>query len=405
MSDLDRVVIVGASLAGVSAAQTFRRSGFDGELIFVGAEPDKAYDRPPLSKQYLAGKFDVEKLTLRAVQDDATLAATWHLGRSATGLDLNERVVAVGDDRIGFDGLVIATGARLRPLGDHRFEGPIHGIRTLADADRLKPVLAGDALSVVVVGFGFIGAEVAATARELGHDVTIVEAAEVPLARVLDPATGSAVAELHRSHGCDVRLGTGVDDLVVDGDTATVSLSDGSVITADVVVIGIGVTPNTEWLSDSGLELDNGVVADEFCRAAPGVTVAGDVARWPHRRFGGELRRIEQWDNAVDQGNYAATSLLAWASDTTIEPFAPVPWFWSDQYDTKLQLAGVAGRPAAQIAESAPGETPERRVTLYVDDENNFVGALGWSRPRQAIQARQLLATGASLDEAIDTLG
>ncbi len=405
MADLNRVVVVGASLAGIGAAQTLRRAGFDGELIIVGDEDHRPYDRPPLSKQFLTGDFDSDKLILRAAREPETLRATWRLGEGATGLDTGNQRVSVGADTIDYDGLVIATGARLRPLGDLEFGGPICGVRTRDDAEGLRDRLAKPNQTVVVIGFGFIGAEVAATAREMGHAVTIVEAADSPMARVLDPATGDAIAELHRSHGVDVRLGVGVEGVDVSGQQATVRLADGSSLVADAVVVGIGVIPNTDWLADSGLNIDNGVVADDRCRAAPGVVVAGDVARWPHRWFNGELTRIEQWDNAVDQGNYAAKSLLAWAEGTEIEPYGPVPWFWSDQYDTKLQLAGTAGQPVASVADSEPGDTPVRRVTLFANAEGAFCGVLAWNRPRQAIAARQLLAEGATVDDAVAALG
>ena len=191
---------------------------------------------------------------------------------------------------------------------------------------------------VVVVGAGFIGAEVAATCRGRGHDVTMVEPLPTPLGRVLGDEMGGVMAEVHVEHGVDLRTGVGVDRLEADaGRVARVVLTDGTVVEADLVVIGIGVIPNTEWLEGSGLTLDNGVVCDATMLAAPGVTAAGDVARWPNQRFD-ELMRVEHWDNAIEQGVHAAERLLV--DDDDAVPFEPVPWFWSDQYDRKIQLAG-----------------------------------------------------------------
>ena len=285
-----------------------------------------------------------------------------------------------------------------------RAAGPdgVHVLRTLDDADALRARFEAGPDRLVVVGAGFIGAEVAATARELGLDVSIVEAADTPMSRVLDPEAGMAIAELHRGHGVDVRLGTGVAGFVADGALSAVELGDGTAIEAQVAVIGIGVIPNTEWLAGSGLTVDNGVVADATCLAAPGIVVAGDIARWPNPRFGGDLMRVEQWDNAVEMGGYAAKRLLAWAEDATVEPFQPVPWFWSDQYDRKIQLAGVVS-DRSRIVQGSHAE--QRFVQAYLDDADRVVGALCWNRPRQAIMARTIIADGVSLDDALDKLG
>lgn len=393
---MDKIVIVGASLAGMQAAQTLRRSDYEGAIVVVGDEPHYPYDRPPLSKQYLAGEWDDEKLRLRAAADPAELGIDWRLGTAATSLDLSGAIVGLDDgSQVPYDGLIIATGASPRPLPGVELDG-VHMLRSLDDAKNLRDHFDASPNRVCVIGAGFIGAEVAATARERGLEVTMIEGASAPMARVLDSAAGMAIADLHRSHGVDVRLGTGVSAI----NHGAVELSDGSVVEADAVVVGIGVVPNTEWLEGSGLELDNGVVCDATCLAAPQVVAAGDVARWPNQRFGGTLTRVEQWDNAVDQGAYVAKRLLA-GSDDPPDPFAPVPWFWSDQYDRKIQLAGV---PAEQ-AEVVHGSIAEQRfVQLYVDGEQ-FVGALAWNRPRQAIMARQLLEKGASADEAKAELG
>ncbi len=396
---LEHIVVVGASLAGLQAAQGLRRGGYEGTLTVVGDEPDLPYDRPPLSKGFLDGKVPEEKLRLRGAADPDALGIEWRLGVSATALDARTRTVSLSDgEQLVADGIVIATGASPRRLPGFDLHG-VHELRTLADARALRTALGDEPKRVVVIGAGFIGAEVASTARGLGLEVTLIEAAPYPLARVLDRAAGDAIADLHRSHGVDVRLGTGVASVGSDdsGAVCSVTLADGEVIDTDLVVVGIGCTPNTEWLDGSGLTIDNGVVCDDTCLAAPGIVAAGDVARWPNSRLGAQLGRVEQWDNAVEQGTYAARRLLAFDAGEPVEPYAPTPWFWSDQYDRKIQLAGV---PTAN-AEVVNGSIAEQVfLQIYSDDDGNFVGALGWNRPRQAIGARMLLGKGASLDEA-----
>jgi NADPH-dependent 2,4-dienoyl-CoA reductase/sulfur reductase-like enzyme len=260
----------------------------------------------------------------------------------------------------------------------------------------------------VVVGAGFIGAEVAATCRTRGLDVTILEALPVPLGQALGEEMGSVMADLHRDHGVDVRLGTSVAGLDGgdDGRVGRVGLADGASIEADLVVVGIGVVPNTGWLEGSGLTLDDGVVCDATTLAAPGVVGAGDVARWPSRRFG-ELMRVEHWDNAIAMGAHAARRLLAWleaerAGDEAThqpEPYDPVPWFWSDQYDRKIQLAGrSAGADEVRVVD---GSTEERRLVALYRRGDRVVGALAMNRPRQLLAYQRLIEHGASWAEAI----
>ena len=402
---LAHIVIVGASLAGMQAAQMLRRGGYDRSLTIIGDEPHYPYDRPPLSKQYLAGSWDESKLRLRAAVDPDELGIDWRIGVPARALELSGSSVMMADGTsIPYDGLIIATGASARRLPGPDLEG-VYVVRSLDDARALRDAFDAEPKRVAVIGAGFIGAEVAATARERGLEVTMIEAAKSPLGRVLDTAAGLAIADLHRSHGVDVRLGVGVHSLV-SGEgagahtVAGVALADGTVVEADVVVVGIGVTPNTGWLEGSGLTIDDGVVCDETCLAAPGVVAAGDVARWPNVRFGEQLTRVEQWDNAVDQGAYVARRLLA---EDEVAPFAPVPWFWSDQYDRKIQLAGMP----TSSAEVVHGSIAEQRfVQIYGrPDRDELVGALAWNRPRQAVQARQLIEQRATMAEARETLG
>lgn len=394
----ESITIVGASLAGIRAASTLRSDGFAGPIVMIGAEHHNPYDRPPLSKELLAGSWDVERVMLHTDEALGDFDLDWRLGRRAVALDAASRTVTLDDgSEVSSDGILIATGARPRELpGTSDLEG-VTTLRTLDDSLALRAELASGPDRVVVVGAGFIGAEVAATARGLGVDVTLIEMAAVPLERALGSRMGAVCAEVHREHGVDLRLGVGVDGLLGSDRVEGVGLTDGSTVAADVVVVGVGVVPNTEWLDGSGLTIDNGVLCDATCLAAPGIVAAGDVARWPNGRFD-EVMRVEHWDNAVEQGVAAARRLLA--GDGPGEPFEPVPWFWSDQYDRKIQLAGRSG-PDDEI-ELVTGSLDERRFAAIYGRRGKLVGVLGFNRPRQVMQYRQLIADGASWDEAMD---
>lgn len=391
------ITIVGASLAGLRAAESLRRQDFDGPITLIGDEPHAPYDRPPLSKQFLAGEWDTERLALTKPEKLADLDLDFRLGTRATGFDLATRRLSLdhGED-LEVDGLLIATGARCRRLPGTDDLAGVFVLRGLDDALALRAAIEAGPTRVVVVGAGFIGAEVAATARGLGLEVSLIEALPQPLGRVLGAEMGTVCAAVHREHGVDLRVGVGVEAIEGDGRVERVRLSDGTVIEADVVVVGIGVIPNTEWLEGSGLEIDNGVVCDETCLAAPGVTAAGDVARWPNRRFD-EVMRVEHWDNAVEQGGHAARRLLQ--NDDEAEPFTPVPWFWSDQYDRKIQLAGrIRADDEMQIV---TGSIEERRFAALYGRAGRLVGVLGFNRPRHVMQYKTLIQDGASFADAL----
>jgi 3-phenylpropionate/trans-cinnamate dioxygenase ferredoxin reductase subunit len=395
---LDNIVIVGASLAGLRAAEELRNLGHVGGLTIVGDEPHRPYDRPPLSKQVLAGAKPPESTALavsRGTLDD--LALDWRLGESATGLDLKGRsVLLAGGEKLPYDGLVIATGASPKRLPGTDHLDNVHTLRTLDDCEAIRAALEASPRRVAVVGAGFIGAEVAATCRGLGIEVSMIEALPVPLERGLGPAMGSVVADLHRDHGVDVRLGVGVVLIEGSDHAERIRLTDGTVLDVDLVVIGIGVSPNTGWLEDSGLTLDNGVLCDATCAAAPGVVAAGDVARWTNVRFGAVMR-IEHWDNAIAMGTHAAHTLVA--GPTAAEPYTPVPWFWSDQYDRKIQLAGLAGPD--DTVQVVSGSVEERRFVAFYGRAGRLVGVLGMSQPAKVIRWRALVDQGVTWDEAL----
>ena len=405
---MDRIVVVGASLAGFRAAEALRAQGFDGALTLVGEEPHQPYDRPPLSKQVLTGDWDVDRIVLppAAPTDDGADPFDWRLGARAVGLDLGAREVELaGGDRLGYDGLVIATGCRPRTIGGEGLAG-VHVLRTLDDALALRADLERGPSRVAVIGAGFIGSEVAASCRARGLDVTVIEALPVPLERALGADMGALVGDLHRDHEVDLRLGVGVDGFTSSeagpdgaGRVTGVRLADGTTVEAEVVVVGIGVIPNTEWLDGSGLTLDNGVVCDATTLAAPGVVAAGDIARWPNARFGGEVMRVEHWDNAIEMAQAAAARLLA-ASDEAALPYEPVPWFWSDLYDRKIQLAGRSG-PDDEV-QVVTGDVAERRFVALYGRGGRLVGALGWNRPRHVMQWRQRLTEGMDWQDALE---
>ena len=392
------IAVVGASLAGVRAAEVLRSEGYDGALVVIGDDPERPYDRPPLSKQVLAGDWEPDRIPLVA-SADLGLDADWRLGVRAAVLDVGARQVALSDgSTITFDGLVIATGASPRrlPLGEGL--AGIHVLRTLADCLALRGELEAGPQRVAVIGAGFIGAEVAATCRGRGIPVTLIEALPVPLGRVLGPAVGSVCADLHRDNGVDVRVGVGVAGFEGADRVERVVLADGSVVEADVVVVGVGVVPATGWLEGSGLTIDDGVLCDATCLAAPGVVAAGDVARWPNQRFD-EVMRVEHWDNALDQGAHAARTLLADLAGERGEPFTPVPWFWSDQYDRKLQVTGRP-RPDDDIL-VVDGSLADRRFVALYGRGGRVVAAVGMNRPAPIIKYRRRIGEGMTWVEAV----
>jgi NADPH-dependent 2,4-dienoyl-CoA reductase/sulfur reductase-like enzyme len=392
------IVVAGASLAGLRAAETLRREGYDGRLVLVGAEPHLAYDRPPLSKELLAGEWEPDQIALRKQPYD-DLDLDLRLGRRATRLDVADRVVELDDggETLEFDGLVVATGARPRTLpGTPALDG-VFVLRTLDDCLAIRARLERGP-RVVVIGAGFIGSEVAATCRGRGLDVTVLEMLATPLERAVGPIVGDACGRLHLDHGVDLRCGVAVDGFEGGAHVERVRLADGSTIDADVVVVGVGVVPETRWLEDSGLALDDGVMCDETCLAAPGIVAAGDVARWPNPLFDGERMRVEHWTNATEQGVAAARRLLV-DDAATAEAFAPVPFVWSDQYDVKIQVVGsIRGDDEVAVVD---GSLDEHRFVALYGRGGRLVGALGFSRPRLVMQYRKLIAERTSWDDAL----
>ncbi|MPY60118.1 NAD(P)/FAD-dependent oxidoreductase [Streptomyces spongiae] len=383
-----RIVVVGASAAGLAAVETLRREGYDGTLTLVGDEPHTPYDRPPLSKQLLAGEWSPERLALRPSADLDALDIDLRLGVAATGLDVPDRTVRLADgSALPYDGLVVATGVRPRRLPG---EGA-HVLRTLDDAvvlrDQLEP-----GVRVVVVGAGFLGAEAAAVASRLGAEVTLLEPAPVPLAHAVGEEIGQVLSRAHLDHGVNLRTGVTVTAVTEDG----VRLADGELVDADEVLVAIGSLPNTEWLADSGLAVGDGLNCDEYCEAARGVYAAGDVARWYNPLFGVPMR-IEHRTNAAEQGMAAARNLLR---PEARKPFAPVPYFWSDQYDMKVQAYGyLRGHDEVAVVE---GDLTERRFVAVYRTGDHVSGALAVGVSPKAVRSwRQAIAARATWREAV----
>ena len=402
------IAVVGASLAGLHAAEALRAGttdvpGYDGQVVVVDASPTLPPDRPPLSKQVLSGEWDLAQAKVPLADRLDELGLDLRLGTAATALGAaggDGRVLTLSDgSELAVEGVVLATGAAVRHLPGPRLGG-VHSSRTGEDVTALLADLDAGPSRVVVVGAGFIGAEAAATCRGRGLEVTMLEAAAAPMERVLPGQVGAFVADLHRDQGVDVRLGTGVDQLEADDDgrVRAVRLADGSAVEADVVVVGIGVVPQTEWLEGSDLDLGNGVVCDATMLAGPGVVACGDVACWPNPHFGEEMR-VEHWENAVEQGGHAGRRLLDELAGRPGTPFAPVPWFWSDQYDRKIQLAG---RPAASDEfVLVDGTVEERRFAALFRRGDRCTAVLGVNRPRHVMQARMKLAETLAWDDVV----
>jgi NADPH-dependent 2,4-dienoyl-CoA reductase/sulfur reductase-like enzyme len=384
------VAVVGASLAGLSAVRSLRKQGYGGRLVVIGDELHRPYDRPPLSKEFLSGTLGEAELALET--DDEDLQAQWLLGVRATGLDHARRVVRLGDGReVQADGVVIATGAAARTLPGSEGLAGVHTLRTLDDARALRDELTRGG-RLVVIGGGFIGAEVASTAYILGLDVTVVEAAPTPLAGPLGETMGAIVSALHADHGVRLECGVGVKGLSGETRVDAVLLEDGRSIPADIVVVGVGARPNVEWLADSGIALDNGVKCGADGRTSlAGVVAVGDCANWYDPRAGFH-RRVEHWTGARERPDAAVATLLAGGA---VEPGVPrPPYFWSDQYGVKIQFAGHAAGADSVTIEA--GAADDRDVLAVYRRAGDPVAVLGMNQPRLFTRWRKQLAATAS---------
>ncbi|MGW4164329.1 NAD(P)/FAD-dependent oxidoreductase [Streptomyces sp. NPDC004788] len=370
------VAVVGASLAGLSAARALRKQGYDGRLVLIGDEPHRPYDRPPLSKEFLAGRIGEADLALEADGED--LGAEWLLGVRATGLDRADRSVRLADGRaVRADGIVIATGAAARVLPGSEGLAGVHTLRTLDDARALRDELARGG-RLVVIGGGFVGAEVASTAYGLGLDVTVIEAAPTPLAGPLGATMGGVVSALHADHGVRLLCGVGVKGLSGERRVDAVLLEDGRSVPADTVVVGVGARPCVAWLEGSGVALDNGVTCGADGRTSlAGVVAVGDCANWYDPRTGGH-RRVEHWTGALERPAAAVATLLAHGAT---RPGVPrPPYFWSDQYGVKIQFVGhAAGADSVTVEE---GATDERSFLAVYRRAGTPVAVLGMNQPR-----------------------
>ncbi|TDD08306.1 NAD(P)/FAD-dependent oxidoreductase [Saccharopolyspora terrae] len=381
------ITVVGASLAGLSAVRALREQGFEGEIAVVGDEPHRPYDRPPLSKEFLAGAIDEDDIRLTDSDDDE-LDVDWRLGQPAGALDTAGRAVVLADGtRIGTDGVVLATGARARQLPGMQLQG-VHTLRTLDDARALRAELFAGA-RLVVVGAGFIGAEVASTAVALGCEVDVVDNGPVPLRRALGADMGEVCARLHARNGVRVHPLSGVAELLGESRVTGVRLSDGRELPADVVVVGIGAEPNTEWLAGSGLDVDHGVSTDARGRTGvPEVVAAGDCAH-SYRDYTARPMRLEHWTNALQQPAAAVAALLG--REHSAPAHHAVPYFWSDQYGHKIQFAGHRTEDCAVQIEEGDPESGDF-LALYLDAAEEPVGVLAVDRARPFGQWRRKLA-------------
>ncbi len=381
-----RIAVVGGSLAGVSAARALRKQGYDGELVIVGDEAEAPYDRPPLSKALLAGEAEESEIAL--LRDGETFDADWRLGVGATGLRPADRSVSLSDGTdLTVDAVVLATGARPRQPWPQPPAG-VQTLRTLADARALRQRLLPGA-RLVVVGAGFIGAEVASTARGLGVDVTVVEALPTPMTAVLGEEFGAVIAGLHAAHGVRLLCGIGVSRLIGQQQVEGVELADGRSIPADVVLVGVGVQPNVEWLAGSGLEVAGGVRCDAYGQTAiPQVVAVGDCASWYSPELGG-YSRLEHWTAARDRPPIAISALLSGGRDQIADK---PPYVWSDQYGRTLQLAGHPG--VADSVAIEEGSVADLDFLAVYRRGERPVAVLALGQARAFMRQRKQLVTG-----------
>ena len=398
---MNHVAIVGASLAGLRASETLRAEGFNGDITVITAEEQTFYDRPPLSKKLLAGEWEPDRVASRKADNIDALQLTMRTGVAATGLDTVSRTLQLSDaTTVSFDGLIIATGGVVRTLPNQPNIKGVHTLRTLSDSMALREQLVPGA-RLVVIGAGFIGLEVAATARTRGADVTVLEGLASPLIRALGAQMGAAVASVHERNGVIVRCGVQVQRIVGDISVTGVELGNGEIVAADVVLVGIGVAPATQWLETSSLVLRDGVVCDDTLNVGvPAIYAAGDVARWPNALFADVEpdMRVEHWTNAAEQGAVAAKNLLIVHAGEQPTPYAAVPFFWSDQFDSRVAFLGRAR--ADSVVDVVAGDLDSRFCAIYSTNDR-LTAVLGVSMPKLVMPARVLLQQSTSRSEAL----
>jgi 3-phenylpropionate/trans-cinnamate dioxygenase ferredoxin reductase subunit len=386
-------VIVGASLAGGGAAATLRQEGFDGKVVLIGAEPQPPYERPPLSKEYLRGEASFERALVQppGFYDENGIEARF--GVRATRVDAAEKVVELDSgERVAYERLLIATGSRNRrlPIPGLDLEG-IHSLRTVADSDRIRAEIA-PGRKAVVVGMGFIGSEVAASLRQSGVDVVVVDRNEVPLRRVLGEEVGRVIEGIHRDQGTSMIFEDTVAAFEGAGRVERVTTARGRRIECDFVVVGLGVEPVTDLLADTGAGIDNGVVVDEYCRTGvEGIYAAGDVANHYHPVFGRRIR-VEHWQNALKQGPAAARNMLEKG-----EPYDEVPWFWSDQYEYNLQYAGFHTEWDELVVR---GSMEERNFVAFYRKDRRVLAAVAVNRGKDLRRSMPLIKAREPVDAA-----
>ena len=391
---VESVAIVGASLVGIRTAEALRRHGFEGRLTMIGAEDESPYDRPPLSKQFLSDDWDEDKLALcrNGIEE---LGAEWRLGIRANSLDSQTRTLALADgSSTQADAIVLATGMRARRLPFGRDLNGVLELRSLSDARSLRAALTS-ATSVVIVGAGFIGMEVAASCRKKGLEVSVVEPLDAPLVRGLGALLGERVATRHREEGVVFHLGVGVESFEGEGSVSGVCLTNGVRLDADIVVVGVGAVPDTEWLESSDLKMDNGILCDaKGATNQAGIFAVGDCARWENARYR-DRPRFEHWTSAVEQSDVVAQAI----SRGEVEAHAPVPYVWSDQFDLRIAIAGEH-RPEDEM-HVCLGSVEEGRFLALFERDGKLVSAVAFGRPRQLNASRRMIAEGVDFREAV----
>ncbi|WP_294610961.1 NAD(P)/FAD-dependent oxidoreductase [uncultured Roseovarius sp.] len=383
------VVVIGAGQAGASVVAKLRAEGFEGKITLIGEEPVPPYQRPPLSKKYLLGEMALERLFLRPERFYPEADIDLRLNTAVTGIDRAAKEVVMGDERLGYEHLVLATGSRPRRLpaaigGDL---GGVHVVRTLADVDAMAPGFVAGA-RVLIVGGGYIGLEAAAVAASRGMQVVLVEMADRILQRVAARETSDYFRALHTRHGVDIREGIGLERLLGAGQVSGARLSDGSDLMVDMVIVGVGITPDTALAEAAGLAIDNGIAVDAMGRTSdPAIWAVGDCASFPHE--GGRLR-LESVPNAIDMGDCVAGNIMG-----KEVAYVPRPWFWSDQYDVKLQIAGL-NTGYDRIVTRSTGD--EDAVSFWYFKGAQLLAVDAMNDPRAYMVGKRLIDAGKTAD-------